>query len=70
MNRTGGEPKKWPLGNVREPAVDGLLQEMRADSYAVKTNISDCHQMFCLHPTYLYHVFTKNAVIIAKNMFQ
>lgn len=38
--------QKWPLGNVREQAVDGLLQEMRADSYAVKTDTPDCHQMF------------------------
>lgn len=42
----GGWAKKRPLGNITEQAVDGLLQEMRADSYAVKTDTPDCHQMF------------------------
>lgn len=42
----GGGTKKRPLGNVTEQAVGGLLQEMRADSYAVKNDTPDCHQMF------------------------
>lgn len=42
----GGRTKKCTLVNVTQQAVDGLLPEMRADSYAVKTNSTDCHQMF------------------------
>lgn len=42
----GGKQREGPLGNITEQPVDGLLQEMCADSYAVKTDTPDCHQMF------------------------